>query len=98
MRKLMFPDVPPRVDDRLEPHQCALFWLDFRDSVSWSSGWPQTQHVTKDDLGLSIFLPLLPEYCDHKQAPSSLIDVVLGSNPLSSLAWPEPLSNPPVSA
>lgn len=53
----------------------------------------QIQHITKDDLGLFIFLPLLPEYGDHKRALSGLVYVVLGSNPLTSLAWPSQQSS-----
>ena len=43
---------------------CMYEWMNV-----CSPGYPQTHSGAKDDLGLLIFLPVLPEFWDHSHAP-----------------------------
>lgn len=53
---------------------CIMYFLDFRDRLSCSLGWPQTLNLVKDDIQFLMLLPPPPPKCwDYRNMPLYLV-------------------------
>lgn len=49
---------------------CIMYFLDLRDRLSCSPGWPQTLNLVKDDIQFLMFLPP-PKCWDYRNMPNT---------------------------